>query len=408
MEEHPDTVPGFMMQSQHFFLKFVTGMQQGQSSKLLEFETDWFDMMEILLSRLEDEPEDQQRFQQISSTDLEHWALLQPGGDTLNLKIRVELEERGGRSHRHLGTRKAIKLTFNDRYVTQVLFYVRKKRVVSSLRRLAAAAVVEALAEEEDLEELAMAGELPRDCMPTLHKAWNNCWTARWSRAATATTPCGSACACQESQAKSKDKRKKDKKETAKKDTNNAVENKRETRSSSSKLASVRDAKTEKMKEKIKVLEAKVKELSKKHKNNMSAEKVEDEYAKLQKKYKSLQTTYKQLKKEEVVKSNLQTLKEKYHALEDKVNKLKQSKEKKDVSEGRETRSNKRKHSENEETSKNDKESKLETGAKSFSCKKCQESFGSARILSKHMKLTCTKNNENEKRALRSKRRTLG
>ena len=39
--EHADTVPGFTMQSETFYLKFVTGMQCGVSSKLLEYETDW-------------------------------------------------------------------------------------------------------------------------------------------------------------------------------------------------------------------------------------------------------------------------------------------------------------------------------------------------------------------------------
>ena len=39
--DHPDTVPGFTMQSQNFVLKFVTGMQRGLVSHLLEMETDW-------------------------------------------------------------------------------------------------------------------------------------------------------------------------------------------------------------------------------------------------------------------------------------------------------------------------------------------------------------------------------
>ena len=39
--DHPDTVPGFTMQSQNFVLKFVTGLQKGGVSKLLEMETDW-------------------------------------------------------------------------------------------------------------------------------------------------------------------------------------------------------------------------------------------------------------------------------------------------------------------------------------------------------------------------------
>ena len=59
--DHPDTLPGFTMQSQNFVLKFITGLQKGAVSKLLEMETDWFDMMEIMLSRLEDEPTNQER-----------------------------------------------------------------------------------------------------------------------------------------------------------------------------------------------------------------------------------------------------------------------------------------------------------------------------------------------------------
>ena len=39
--DHPDTVPGFMMQSQNFVLKFITGLQKGVVSKLLEMDTDW-------------------------------------------------------------------------------------------------------------------------------------------------------------------------------------------------------------------------------------------------------------------------------------------------------------------------------------------------------------------------------
>ena len=40
-EEQPDTLPGFKMQSEHFVLKFVTGLQKGVCSTLLEYETDW-------------------------------------------------------------------------------------------------------------------------------------------------------------------------------------------------------------------------------------------------------------------------------------------------------------------------------------------------------------------------------
>ena len=67
-EEQPDTLPGFKMQSENFVLKFVTGLQKGVCSKLLEYETDWYDMMEIILSRLEDEPVNQANFQVTKSS----------------------------------------------------------------------------------------------------------------------------------------------------------------------------------------------------------------------------------------------------------------------------------------------------------------------------------------------------
>ena len=94
MGERADTIPGFLMQSENFFLKFITGLQCGVSSKLLEYETDWYEVMEIILSRLQDEPENKDRFEVIASRDLEYWARVQPGGEALNLKIRVLLEEK--------------------------------------------------------------------------------------------------------------------------------------------------------------------------------------------------------------------------------------------------------------------------------------------------------------------------
>ena len=73
----------------------------------------------------------------IASRDLENWALIQPGGDTLKLKIKVEMEEKlylrqilanstivkpVNPTPKQLGNMKAIKLTFSDRYTTQVAF----------------------------------------------------------------------------------------------------------------------------------------------------------------------------------------------------------------------------------------------------------------------------------------------
>ena len=61
-EDQPDALPGFKMQSENFVLKFIAGLQKGVCSRLLEFKTDWFDMVEILLNRLENEPVNLHKF----------------------------------------------------------------------------------------------------------------------------------------------------------------------------------------------------------------------------------------------------------------------------------------------------------------------------------------------------------
>ena len=40
--EHPDTTPGFEMESPSFVLTFVTGLQRGVESSMLEMDTDWY------------------------------------------------------------------------------------------------------------------------------------------------------------------------------------------------------------------------------------------------------------------------------------------------------------------------------------------------------------------------------
>jgi len=188
--QHADTVPGFTMQSEGFYLKFITGLQCGVSSKLLEYETDWYEVMEILLSRLQDEPENKERFEIIASRDLEYWARIQPGGDTLNLKIRVSLEEK----RYHLppnGTRKNLRLIFNDRFSTEVIFYARKKMLLKSLKDLAAVAVADHFSYEESIVKLS--GEIPKSLIPNVQRAFQNCWTARFWRSRMS---CPSRCQC--------------------------------------------------------------------------------------------------------------------------------------------------------------------------------------------------------------------
>jgi len=194
MEDRADTVPGFVMQSELFYLKFITGLQCGVSSKLLEYETDWYEVMEILLSRLQDEPESKDRFELIASRDLEYWARVQPGGEQLNLKIQVTLEEK-----RYFlppaGSRKTLRLIFNDRFSTQVIFHARKKSLMMSLTQLAAVGVADHFRKEEDIPKLTT--DLPATLIPLVKKSFLNTWTPRYFR--TKMSGCPPWCICKKS-----------------------------------------------------------------------------------------------------------------------------------------------------------------------------------------------------------------
>ena len=198
VEDRADTVPGFTMQSENFYLKFITGLQCGVSSKLLEYETDWYEVMEIILSRLEDEPETKDRFELIAGRDLEYWAKVQPGGDSLNLRISVLLEEKRY-FEPPLGSRKALRLVFNDRFSTQVIFHVRKKTLLKSLLKISELAVAELILKEETLVQLE--SEIPQNLIPGVSRAFHNCWTPRFYRSKVARCP--ASCVCKNKATKS-------------------------------------------------------------------------------------------------------------------------------------------------------------------------------------------------------------
>merc|ERR1711936_674386 len=385
--DHPDTVPGFMMQSQNFVLKFITGLQKGVVSKLLEMETDWFDMMEIMLSRLEDEPTNQERLEDICARDLEHWALLQPGGDTLNLQIKVELDEhlcrkvpansRNLQQHPpkpgHLGTRKAVKLTFNDRFTTQVIFHVRKKRALQSLKELAAVAFVDLHSNPNAGKELAEEGLLPSTLVPDLDSAFSNCWTKRSARSqlykccATLHPTWPSTCLCEgeKKSAKAEEDRrqalltlerkaKRRKAEAALAEMRERAERNESvirrngdnadnvgvlTRSRVAKSGVLRsaklklsgkpsqcsavkeiDSKTENLRSKIEDMESKI--------TREQSVQEKEEYSRLQERFKKLQETFEQLKrkeKEAKVEKKIKVLKDKYAALQQKIRNMKKN-----------------------------------------------------------------------------------
>ena len=158
------TKPGFQMESQVFSLRFMSASQQGQLSHLLEYETDWKEVMQILLNTLDTFPTNKSQVEKVGSEKLEEWALTQEGGDELELKVGVKYYESD--------SLKCLRLIFNDLFKTVVLFNVRRKKVMKTLKMLAADAISSSLERVEDIYKLEIPSTLYKDIDTAYADSW--------------------------------------------------------------------------------------------------------------------------------------------------------------------------------------------------------------------------------------------
>ena len=116
------------MESKTCTLKFMSACQQRQLSRLLELQTDWKEVMEILLVCLDSSPTNKVEVENRGSEKLEQWALTtQEGEDKLDLKVRVIISEK---RYYEADSLKSLRLIINNKFKTVVLFNVRSKKVM--------------------------------------------------------------------------------------------------------------------------------------------------------------------------------------------------------------------------------------------------------------------------------------
>ena len=163
------TTPGFTMESKKFSLKFLSASQQGTLCHLLEYETDWKEVMQIILDCLEAFPTDKTQVEMVAQKKLEEWTLTQEGGDDLELKVGVIISERRYYQENRL---KSLRLIFSDMFKTVVRFNVIKKKVMKTLKSFSAEAVSSCISYSEDIYKLG----IPRGLFVDLDTAYNDSW----------------------------------------------------------------------------------------------------------------------------------------------------------------------------------------------------------------------------------------
>jgi len=165
------TGPGFVLESCHFRLEFLSAAQEGKLSHLLEYRTGWTDVMNILLATLEEFPIDIETVETVAKERLEMWALGEEGGQELQLKIAVRIYE--NKDYR-TSPQKLLRLVFNDARCSVVMFDVKKKSVMRSLKTFASEAVSSRLVKKESIDELEIPKSLNDDLLTALNDVWRN------------------------------------------------------------------------------------------------------------------------------------------------------------------------------------------------------------------------------------------
>ena len=163
---------GYTLETAKFWLQFKSACQKKVRSPILEERTDWNAVMMILLESLERHYCDTAMVMKTASMRLEEWAMIQPGGEILQLRISVDIKD--GKNYRQDG-HKSLCLNFSDLYRTSVMFSVRRKTQMSSLRSLAAARVASRVVRRSHLRQL----EVPRDVLPDMEEAFDDSWRIR-------------------------------------------------------------------------------------------------------------------------------------------------------------------------------------------------------------------------------------
>ena len=172
-----DTIPGFTLKSPNFMVRFLAGYQKGLVSQILEYETDWMEVMVIILDMLEMFPNSVMTAQNILARKLKNWIISQPGAEHLNIKANAFLEEQVYFTP-PLGSKKSLKISFTDNYKTEVLFHIKKRTTMKSLKDLSVSAVVDNLKTKEDIAKL----EIPISLIANLVKEFGDDWSSRFYR----------------------------------------------------------------------------------------------------------------------------------------------------------------------------------------------------------------------------------
>ena len=164
------TKPGSKFDSENYEIIFVKGHQIGIGCYLVEYEMDWTNLMNIILNTFENVSNDVKNISETLSQTIgsliDRRFLSSPGSE-INVGIDILDQD-----YFPLKQTKSLHVTFDDNFKTSLIFFIRRKQVMKSLRATSLQKLSEIIQKRAGLESLEIPLTLKRELLTESRNIW--------------------------------------------------------------------------------------------------------------------------------------------------------------------------------------------------------------------------------------------
>ena len=157
------TNPGTTRETKNYEIIFVAGHQHNGSSYLVEYESNWLQLMQLILASLEISENTFEDLSSFLNQELEKY--LSPG-----LNVRLDIFDQ---TYFPKKQTKSLHLSFTDPAKTSLVFLIRRKQVLRRLKDISIQKVSEHIIQTSDLPSLEIPQSLKSDLIDEARTIWN-------------------------------------------------------------------------------------------------------------------------------------------------------------------------------------------------------------------------------------------
>ena len=166
------TRPGSKFESRNYEVIFVAGHQLGIGCYLAEYEKDWTVLMEIILTTLEKVTNHTDTLKTALADHVQHHSAMVLGEIHHDIRVDIEILDQ---NYFPLKQTKSLHVTFYDNFKTSLIFFIRRKQVLKSLKDASLQKLSELLKKTErgSLESIEIPESLKREVLIESSYIWN-------------------------------------------------------------------------------------------------------------------------------------------------------------------------------------------------------------------------------------------